>query len=248
MVRATRSYSEDIRATSETYREVRNEASTQTSSPTSKPTPPTGYKFLTQAQMDAMTLEELALTVLMYRYENKYADSKRDAEELEQINARLTRLSELYQKLVELDNKIDDAASADTVAGVLNSNEKFQGRDVKSADVINTLLVGASFEPDSRLFSTKASINIPGVRREDGTWTLPLVQECEGGLLPGTTKGFEINSAVKKLESKIQQLSTDNQFKSTRASTSIQATAGALEALKSLNDKFHNSLLRILGA
>ncbi len=153
--------------------------------------------------MDEMTLEELALEVFMRRYERKSADSKRDADELERINGRLTSLSELYQKLVTIDNRVNNG-----------TDDRIPESDSNLVSQINGLI-------------WKNDLQIP--------------------LGQGTT-GADLHSAVMTLESMIQQLSTDNQFKSTRASTAIQATAGALEALKSLNDKFHNSLLRILGA
>jgi len=177
---------------------------------------------LTQAQMDEMTLEELALEVFMRRYERKSADSKRDADELERINGRLTSLSELYQKLVTLDNRVNNG-----------TDDRIPESDVVLVSQINGLIW--KNDPQIPLLTLQGWKQVP----------VPLVVKLSNG--QGTT-GADLHSAVMTLESKIQQLSTDNQFKSTRASTAIQATAGALEALKSLNDKFHNSLLRILGA
>lgn len=179
---------------------------------------------LTQAQMDEMTLEELALEVFMRRYERKSADSKRDADELELINGRLTSLSELYQKLVTLDNRVNNG-----------TDDRIPESDVHLVSQINGLI-------------WKNDPQIPLLTLQ-GWWATPVPLGTPMKLSNGQgTTGADLHSAVMTLESKIQQLSTDNQFKSTRASTAIQATAGALEALKSLNDKFHNSLLRILGA
>ena len=180
---------------------------------------------LTQAQMDEMTLEEFALEVFMRRYERKSVDSKGYADELERINGMLTSLSELYQKLVTLDNKVENG-----------TGDRIPESDLNLVSQINGLI-------------WKNDLQIPLLTLQ-GFMTVPSLIGAPPMRLPngqGTT-GADLHSAVMTLESKIQQLSTDNQFKSTRASTAIQATAGALEALKSLNDKFHNSLLRILGA
>jgi hypothetical protein len=175
--------------------------------------------------MDEMNLEELVLTILRFRYENTSADSKGYAEELERINGRLTSLSELYQKLVTLDNRVNNGTDDRIPESDLNLVSQINGLIWKN-DLQIPLLTLQGF------MTVPSPMGLPPMRVPNGQ---------------GTT-GADLHSAVMTLESKIQQLSTDNQFKSTRASTAIQATAGALEALKSLNDKFHNSLLRILGA
>jgi hypothetical protein len=200
------------------------------------------------AQPATKSLEQLALAFFTDFWLKKSARSESAVAELKAINDKLKVLGDLYPKLVALDNKIDDAAGANAVADVLNTVEKFGELDIKSVDAINASLVATNLAPDSRLFPTTATISIAGQQLSSGRWTLPIWQVVEGGLLPGKTTGADIHNAVIKLDSLMQQLATDNQFKSTQASTATQAAAGALEALKSLNDKFNNNLIRILSA
>jgi len=185
------------------------------------------------------SLERLALEFFIDFWRRKFEKSEQAVTELKTVNVKLGALSRVYSELAALDTEIADTANAATVKSVLQKTVEDGNKDVARSDRINALLHGANLDPGDKLFSTV------GTFRSDSGWGATVV---DGGLVAGTTTGTDIHNAVIKLDSLIQRLQTDNNFKSTQASTATQGAAGALEAVKSLIDKFGNSLQRIVGA
>lgn len=217
----------------------------------------TSKKTDLQRNFNGLSLAKLAYLFFEIRYLEKSRASAQAAEDLKAANDRMARLGILYRHLVALDSKIADDAPAGAVTAHFRGFTPNLIPDEHLSDLpasvfsdrFNQLLDDREADLREKLFPTT---NVHYVKLDEDTITQMGWREntriFSGGIKLGETTGADIHNAVVKLESLMQQVSTDNQYQSTQASTAVQATAGAMEALKSLADKFRDSLLRIVGA